>query len=77
MPPETESQSGRGRGGLSETPGRVEGVCSLSVGQGKTWISRFPRCAAPTRSHTLSASSSVYEACHVELPAEKSEKLHF
>lgn len=70
-PPETESQSGRGRVVLSETPARVEGVCSQSVGQGNVWTSRFPRCAAPRRSHTLSAWSSEYEACRAELPAVK------
>lgn len=56
---------------LSGTPVRVEGVCSLSVGQEKEWTSRFLHCVAPRRSHTLSAWSSDYEACRAELPAEK------
>lgn len=71
VPPETESQSGRGRGVRSETPVKVKGVCSRSVGQGKAWTSRFPHYAAPMCSHSLSAWSSEYGACHVELPAEK------
>lgn len=58
---------------LSGTPARVEGVCSQSVGQGNVWISRFPHCGAPKRSHTLSAWSLENEACHAELPAEKTE----
>lgn len=58
---------------LSGTPARVEGACSQSVGQGNVWISRFPRCVAPVCSHTLSVWSSEYEACHAELPAEKTE----
>lgn len=72
-PPETESQNGRGRGVLSGTPARVEGVCSQSVDQGNVWTSRFLHCAGPKHSHTLSAWSSEYEACHAELPAEKTE----
>lgn len=62
---------------LSETPARVEGVCSQSVGQGNAWTSRCPRCAAPKRSHTLSAWSSEYEACHAEFPAVKKKGTGF
>lgn len=63
---------------LSGTPVRVAGVCNLSVGQGNAGTSRFPRCAAPRRSRTLSAWSSEYEACHAERPAEKKKGMgHF
>lgn len=59
---------------LSGTPAKAEGVCSLSVGQGIAWTSRFPRCAAPRHSHTLSAWSSEFEACRAELPAGNTKR---
>lgn len=77
MPPETGSQSGRGRVWLSETPARVEEVCSQSPGRGNAWTSRFPHCAAPRRSHTQSAWSSEYEACRVEPPAVRKNFFFF
>lgn len=74
MPPETESQTERGRGALSGTPVRAEGVCSPSVGRGKAWTSRFRHCVVPKSSHILSASSSEFEAYRVEFPAEEKKR---
>ena len=73
MLPEIKSQNGRGKDVQSETPARVEGVCTQSESLGNTWTSRFHHCGAPRHFHTQFAWSSECVASHAELPAVKKE----